>query len=98
MPWYGSNLANPARAAAQEGEAQGVAAANVAAGAHFWCTLRAMATKAPTLADRPTCPTGKVESRLPFRQKTCDDCGGRARVTLAKRDQILKRSTNRGSA
>jgi hypothetical protein len=52
-----------------------------------------MATKAPTLTDRPTCQaTGKVESRLPFRQKTCDDCGGRARVTLAKRDQILKRS------
>jgi DnaJ-class molecular chaperone len=52
-----------------------------------------MATKAPTLTDCPTCQaTGKVESRLPFRQKTCDDCGGRARVTLAKRDQILKRS------
>jgi DnaJ-class molecular chaperone len=52
-----------------------------------------MATKAPTLTDCPTCrATGKVESRLPFRQKTCDDCGGRARITLAKRDQILKRS------
>jgi len=93
MPRYGSNLANPARAAAQKGEAQGVAAANVAAGAHFWCTPRVMATKAPTLTDCPTCrATGKVESRLPFRQKTCDDCGGRARITLAKRDQILKRS------
>jgi len=52
-----------------------------------------MATKAPTLTDCPTCrATGKVESRLPFRQKTCDDCGGRARVTPAKRDQIMKRS------
>jgi hypothetical protein len=93
MPWYGSNLANPARTAAQEGEAPGVAAANVAAGAHFECTTRAMATKGPTLTDCPTCgATGKVESRLPFRQKTCDDCGGSARVTLAKRELILKRS------
>src|SRR5262245_37649705 len=96
MPWYGSNLANPTRAAAQEGEAPGVAAANVAAAAHFWPTVRAMAPKASTLADCPTCrATGKVESRLPFRQKTCDDCGGRARVTLVKRDQILKRSKER---
>src|SRR5262245_25538371 len=98
MPRYGSNLANPARAAAQEGEAPGVAAANVAAGAHFWPTVGAMATKTPTLADCPTCrATGKVESRLPFRQKTCDDCGGRARITVARREQILKRSKERGS-
>jgi len=47
----------------------------------------------------PTCrATGKVDSRLPLRQKTCDDCSGRARVTLAKRDQILKRSKERDSA
>src|SRR5262245_29235803 len=38
MPWYGSNLANPARAVAQEVETAGVVAANVAAGAHFGCT------------------------------------------------------------
>ena len=51
-----------------------------------------MATKAPTLADCPTCrATGRVDSRLPFRQKVCDDCGGRARITLAKREQIFKR-------
>src|SRR5262245_66649423 len=87
MPRYGSNLANPARAAAQEGEAAGVAAANVVVGAHFGCTTRAMATKAPTLTDCPTCgATGKVESRLPFRQNTCPDCGGKARI--AWRDQI----------
>jgi hypothetical protein len=93
MPWYGSNLANPARAAAEEGKAPGVAAANVAAGAHFWPIVRAMAPKAPALADCPTCgATGKVDSRLPFRQKTCDDCHGQARVTPAKRDQILKRT------
>jgi DnaJ-class molecular chaperone len=52
-----------------------------------------MVTKNPTLTDCPTCrATGKVESRLPFRQKTCGDCGGRARITPAKLEQIIKRT------
>src|SRR5262245_2629530 len=93
MPWYGSNVANPARAAAQAGEAAGVGAANFAAGARFACATRAMATKAPRLTDCPTCrATGRVESRLPFRQRICGDCGGKARITPAKRELILKRT------
>jgi DnaJ-class molecular chaperone len=51
-----------------------------------------METKSPSLTDCPTCrATGRVDSRLPFRQKTCDDCGGKARITVPKRKQILKR-------
>src|SRR5262245_19024013 len=65
---HGTGHADRARRAAEEGEAAGVAAANVVVGAHFGCTTRAMATKAPTLTDCPTCgATGKVQSRLAFR-------------------------------
>ena len=55
--------------------------------------------KLRALTDCPTCrATGKVESRLPFRQKTCHDCGGRARVTPTKREQILQRTATKGPA
>jgi DnaJ-class molecular chaperone len=55
-----------------------------------------MVTKRPALADCPTCrATGRVESRLPFRQKTCEDCGGKARITPARREQILKRQAEK---
>jgi DnaJ-class molecular chaperone len=55
-----------------------------------------MVTKSPTLADCPTCrATGRVESRLPFRHKVCDDCGGKARITVAKHEQILERLKER---
>lgn len=43
------------------------------------------------------CSTSKVGSRLPFRQKTCHDCGGKARITLAKPEQILKRTGGEGA-
>jgi hypothetical protein len=43
-------------------------------------------------ADCPLCnATGYVESRLPGRKKLCGECGGRARVTAVKREQVLKR-------
>jgi hypothetical protein len=50
-----------------------------------------MVTKSPTLTDCPTCrATGKVESRLPFRQKTCGDCGGHARIKWAFARSVLE--------
>jgi len=59
----------------------------------------AMVTKNPGLADCPTCrATGRVDSRLPFRQKVCVDCGGKARIAPAKREQILKRLKQREQA
>jgi len=43
-----------------------------------------MVAKTPTLTDCPTCrATGRVESSLSFRQKTCEDYGGKARITPA---------------
>jgi len=58
-----------------------------------------MVTKSPTLEDCPTCRAkGRVESRLPFRHKVCGDCGGKARIALTKRKQILKRLKNRPQA
>jgi len=52
-----------------------------------------MVTKSPTLTDCPTCrATGCVDSRSPFRQKTCVDCGGKARISPARREQIMKRT------
>ena len=43
------------------------------------------------LSDCPACrATGYVESRLPGRKKRCDECGGKARITLAKREQIIE--------
>jgi len=45
------------------------------------------------LIDYPACrATGYVESRLPGRKKLCDECGGGARITPAKRELIIKRT------
>jgi hypothetical protein len=44
------------------------------------------------LDDCPVCQaTGRVESRLPFRTKVCEACGGRARITAERRQALLKR-------
>jgi hypothetical protein len=46
-----------------------------------------------SLSDCPACrATGYVESRFPGRKKICDECGGRARITPAKRELIIKRT------
>src|SRR5262245_11152856 len=48
------------------------------------------------LHDCPTCKaTGRVESRLPFRQKVCPQCGGTGHVSLMRREQLLKRVKER---
>jgi DnaJ-class molecular chaperone len=45
--------------------------------------------------DFHACPTCEgrdtVPSRLPFRTKPCDQCGGRGVVTLIRCEQLLKR-------
>ena len=74
------------------GRSRGCSCSKCRGGGTFLFYSPAMATKAPTLTDCPTCrATGRVESRLPFRQKICEDCGGKARITPARRDQILNR-------
>jgi len=55
-----------------------------------------MVKKVPALEDCPTChATGRVESRLPFRQKLCDACGGSGRVKPGRREQLLKKTKPR---
>jgi hypothetical protein len=45
------------------------------------------------LSDCPACRAkGYVESRLPGRKKICDECGGRARITSARCELIIKRT------
>jgi DnaJ-class molecular chaperone len=45
----------------------------------------------------PACDgRGKVESRLPFRTKPCEQCGGRGIVTPLRRVQLLAKLNAKG--
>jgi DnaJ-class molecular chaperone len=48
--------------------------------------------------DCPICKaTGRVDSRLPFRKKICNECGGTGKISALRREQLLKRAKSRGS-
>jgi hypothetical protein len=65
MPWHRQSHADPARGAAEKGQAAGVAAANVAAAAHFWCTTRAHGNEKTLTSGLPDMPSNR-QSRIPF--------------------------------
>jgi len=52
-----------------------------------------MPSKSKIHAEFHDCPfcegKGTVPSRLPFRTKTCDQCGGRGVVSPTRRQQLL---------
>jgi len=51
------------------------------------------------LTDCPVCEAiGRVASRLPFRKKVCDECGGTGEVSALRREQLLKRMKVAGTA
>jgi hypothetical protein len=83
MPRPGQGHADPARGTAEKGEAAGITAAAYVALGHI--------SGRQSAREGNEKPSRLRSSRLPFRQKVCVDCGGKARITPAKPEQILKR-------
>ena len=69
-------------------------------GSVFVTIFRGMSVCIKTInTDCPICRgTGRVESRLPFRKKTCDECAGTSKVPALRREVLLMRMKERQRA